>query len=197
MGQHVYEVAWNFSSGGQFATNVFHWIFDDAGFSTTAAAAQALLTAWITRDTTNYQNLLPGAVTFLSVKARQVGAVGGFEAVDVSVGGVTGLRAGQMQVAGLSPVLIHYAANNGKLRGRTFLPGVSASDCAVGVFTDAFKAAVATIMGNIFDNLTLVGGGAPLAQFGLYSRKTRTFTDVTNSRLSDMVGQVRRRQLPA
>lgn len=194
---NTYQFVWNFNSGGQFASNIFHWNFDDSGFGTSRAAAEALLTAWATRDLVHYRNMLPGAVTFLSIKARLVGHAGGFEAVEVSAPGVTGNRAGNMQASGIAPVLIHYPFLNGKLRGRTFLPGLSDLDCDGGYYTAAYRAAIVTATANMFDDLTLVGGGAPVASFGLYSRDSGDFTPCGIPKLSDMVGQVRRRQVPA
>lgn len=197
MATHVYQFSWIFNTGGQFATNIYHWQFDDSGYATTQDAAQALIDAWTTRDLTHYRNMLPGAVKFLSTKCRRVGASGGFEAVEVAVPGVVGNRTGAMQASGICPVLIHYPFLNNKLRGRTFLPGLSNLDCLAGILTDAFKAAVVTATANMFDDLILVGGGAPTTSFGLYSRASNTFTPCGLPKLSDMVGQIRRRQVPA
>jgi len=197
MAQSVYQVSWNFNIAGQFASSVFHWQFDDAGYATTNVAAGALINAWQTRDLTHFKQLIPSAVTFLTMKARKVGSVGGFESVGIFVAGTVGLRAGNLAAAGVSPVVIFYPSNNGKLRGKWFIPGLSESDCAGGVLTNAFKTIATTNIGLMFDDLTLVGGGAPVANHGVYSRATNTFTHMTFERLSDLIGTQRRRQRPA
>lgn len=196
MANRTYQVSLNANVAGQFASCIFHWNFNDAGFSTTAAAAVALCDAWLTRDKTHFRQLLPASVTLLSMKARLVGATGGFEGVALIPAPNTGTRSGDLQAAGITPVWIHYPISNGKIRGRTFWFGVSNDDCNDGQFTGAYKTDTATQLGQIFDDLTLVGGGAPVAVFGLYNRTTHAFTDTIGARLSDMVGQQRRRQLP-
>lgn len=198
MAQNTYSVAMHFNVGGQFATNVYHWQFDDAGYTTTAQAAAALLTAWATRDRAKFQLMVPTATTFLNWESRKVSGVGGFHSILVTPGGTTGGRAGALQVAAVSPCIIHYEVLNGPMRGRTFLPGVTNTDCLDGQLTPALKTVIETQMGLVFDDLVLAGGGAPTAQFGIWSRKVpASFHRATVSMLSDLVATQRRRQQPA
>lgn len=196
MASQVYSISLNYNSGGQFAANIFHYQFDDAGFTTTAQAAAALLTAWTTANFANLRAILPTAVTILSSKGRRVTNSGGFEGSDVYSSSNTGTRTGTMKAAGIGPVIIWYGIGNSKLRGRTFVPGVTDTDCMDGILQSGIRTALNTFEGTMLAPIVLSGGGAPTATFGLFSRASSIFTPISQAMTSDMVGQVRRRQLP-
>ncbi len=196
MATRVYNLVLNYSSAGQFASNVLHLQFDDSGFGTTQQAAQALITAWLLANQANLMSILPTDVTLLSARSRLVNGVGGFEGFTLVTTGNVGTRTGATSVSGLSPCMILYPVANGTQRGRVFLPGVSEADCVDGIFTAAFKTAVQAA-GGIFENgITLVGGGNPPASPVIYSRTTRTGTLIGFTQISAMLGTIRRRQLP-
>jgi hypothetical protein len=197
MATRVYSLVVNSSAAGQFCSNVLHYQFDDSGYATTQAAANALIDAWDTNSRTALRTILPADTSLLSLRSRLVNGVGGFEAVKILTAPVVGLRAGAQSASGLSPVLIQYAANNDKRRGRWFLPGVSEADCVDGIFTAAYKVAVAAQITTLFQNITLAGGGAPTAEKVIYDRVHRDGTLIEWIELSDVLGTVRRRQLPA
>ncbi len=197
MSNQVYSIAMNYNSGGQFATNIWHYQFDDAGYVTTAQAASALLTAWTTANFTALRNILPTAVTILSSKGRKVTGVGGFEATDVYSSANTGTRTGTMMAAGIGPCIIWYGIGNSKLRGRTFVPGATNTDIVDGQIQVGLISALATFTGLMSTPIVLSGGSTPTATFGLFSRRTSLFTTVFAGVKSDMIGQVRRRMLPA
>jgi hypothetical protein len=139
----------------------------------------------------------PTDVTLLSYKARQVNGTGGFEASEVATGSVVGTRTGTLSASGLSPVLIAYPSNNARARGRVFLHGVSEADVIDGVFTNAFKTAVATHAGPMLATINLVGGGSPPASYVIYNRVLKTGLLTSDIFLSDDLGTIRRRQVPA
>jgi hypothetical protein len=197
MATRVYSIAVNSNAAGQFCSNILHYQFDDSGFATTQAAATALINAWDANSRTALRTILPTDTSLLSLRSRLVNGVGGFEAVKILTAPVVGLRAGAQSASGLSPCLIQYQANNGPARGRWFLPGVSESDCVDGVFTAAYKAAVQGQITTLFQNITLTGGGAPTAEKVIYNRVHREGNLIEWIELSDMLGTIRRRQLPS
>jgi hypothetical protein len=196
MATQIYALNVNYNAGGQFCTNIHHYSFDDGGFPTTASAALALITAWIAADFTALRNILSTHVTIISAKANRITNGGGFEATDQFSSSNTGNRTGNLQAAGIGPVMIWYPQANGKARGRTFVPGISETDCLDGIMTSAYKTVLATWASTMLAGFSLVGGTNPPATFGLWSRKTASFTPFAEASQSDMIGQVRRRQLP-
>lgn len=197
MATHTYQLAINYNSGGQFATNVLHCSFDDAGFPNTAAAAAGLCQGWDAANRTRLRGMLPTSVTILSYRARALQVTGGFE------GGLTlsatnaGTRTGTMQVAGIGPVMILYPTGNGTQRGRMFLPGVTDTDCMDGILTTSFHNTLVTNIGGIITPFNVVGGGTPLAQPVIWSRRLLTAFNIGAATASIMIGQVRRRQVPS
>jgi hypothetical protein len=196
MATHVYSIGVNWNIGGQFATNVLHYQFDDSGFPSTADAARALNLAFSTANQTAFLNAVSVHTTLLSYRARCVNAAGGFEALRGVAGGTVGARAGNLGYAGLAPVILMHPVANGKQRGRIFLPGCSDADCLDGYITAAFNTVMGSLITALLAPITLVGGGAPVAQYCIYNRVTRVGTLADVGLVSPMLGQVRRRQLP-
>ena len=199
MATHTYQLTVSYRCAGQFAQNILHYAFDDAGFADTQAAALALATAFDAANTTPLRGMLCVDVSILSYKARSLSGVGGFEAILLLAGPPTGTRAGNVAVSAVSPVIVLFPVGNAPQRGRVFLPGVSESDLFDGDFSTGYRTAVAARRHIYVDTLNLVGGGAPVATPVVYSRKPLPATSrtVEYARLSDMAGTLRRRQRPA
>jgi len=199
MAAHTYSLVVSYTAGGQFAQNVLHYSFDDAGFSDTQSAAAALLNAFDTANTTHLRNLLCNSVSIYSYKARALNVSGGFEAIKLLAGPPAGTRTGNLSVSAVSPVVILFPNGNAKQRGRVFLPGVSDTDCIDGYFSAAYRTAFTTNAVMFKNTVTLTGGGAPVASPVVYSRKPLPATSriVEYARLSGMAGTQRRRQRPA
>ncbi len=187
--------AWDIQ--GQFAQNIVHYYFEDSGYNSTFAAADALITQWEAHSKAAWLALIPSAVRLLSVKARRVSAAGGFDAVHVQAGGTVGTRTGALQVAGVGPCIISYQIGNGKKRGRTFLPGVTETDCIEGVLQSGWLSAFNSNVTAFHQDLTLVGGGAPTAKFVIYTPTGHSSVLISGMLPSVTVGTQRRRQLPA
>lgn len=198
MADNVYQLTISYNSAGQFAQNILHYKFDDGGFASTHAAALDLVSSFNTAKETLLRNMLPGSVLWLSTKARRVTNGGGFEAIEFFAPPVAGNRTGDMQVSGVAPVIISYPVDmTSRTRGRMFLPGVSVEDLVFGKYTAAYQAAAVTFNTDFFDDITLTGGGAPSAAFGIHKTTPANFVVLPSHRLSDTVGTMRRRQRPA
>lgn len=163
MASNTYRLTISYNCAGQFAQNVLHYRFDDSGFATTVAAAEALNNAFNTHCSGPLKDALSSHVQILSYKARRVTGVGGFEAVKLGVAGDVGNRTGDLSASGLS-CMIRFICNGVPAKsGRMYLPGVSDSDavdgyCSAALFTDLTDLANA-----LDDTLTLTGGGSPTA----------------------------------
>jgi hypothetical protein len=193
---NVYRMTLTWSLGLQFAQSIFHWEFDDSGFATTQGAADALITAWGTAYIPSFAGFYPADTALLSLKARLVTAPGGFEAFEPVAPPLAGTRAGTLPTSAPSPVAIFYPLDTSRKRGRWFIPGVSDTDLTDGKFTAAYITAIDTLLGTQFDDISLVGGGAPTAKFVIYDRKDKTWFSPVFNKLSDHVGTLRRRQRP-
>lgn len=197
MATHIYQLVPSFNCGGQFAQSVWHYRFDDAGFSTTKAAATALITAFDTAKRTALRAFLPSDTTLISYRARQQMAVGGFNAFVPISSTNAGSRSGSQSASALNPVVIHYPLTPNGGRGKWFIPGISETDVEVGKFTDAYTTAINALLTTFFGDITLTGGGAPVAEFGWYDKLANQFRTPNTSMLSQNVGIQRRRMRPA
>jgi len=197
MAQSVYELIPSFNTAGQFAQSVWHYQFDDAGFPTTKNAAEALISAFDAGHRTQLRGCLPSDVTLISYRARKRGASGGFNAYVPITSTNAGTRSGTQSASALNPVVVFYPLLPAHGRGRWFIPGVSETDIEDGRYTEAFITAIQTIVGAMFDDLTLTGGGGPTAQFGWFSTVSNAFRSPIRNQISLNLGTQRRRMRPA
>lgn len=198
MAVHIYQLGINYNVGGQFATNVLHYTFDDSSYADTATAAAKLCLSFQAANQTPLKTMLSQHVTILSYKARAVNVVGGFEGGVITAPGVVGLRTGNLSASGQGPVIIWYPTANAKPRGRTFLPGISDTDVADGILTAAYKTVMATQISALLTPIVLTGGATPTASLALLRRGPPiTSLPIGEAQTSDLVGMTRRRQVPA
>lgn len=197
MATHTYQLIMSFDCANQFAQSIWHYQFDDAGFTTTKAAAQALINAFDAARRTSVRGCIPTDVKLISYKARQIQALGGFNAFLPITTTNAGTRAGGISASALNPVVIHYPLVPSQGRGKWFVPGVSESDIESGRYTTTYASAIEAILSTLFDPLTLTGGGSPTATFGWYSKSENAFRVPVSSHLSLDLGTQRRRMRPA
>jgi hypothetical protein len=198
MATHIYQLVPSYNTGGQFAQSVFHYSFDDAGFSTSKGAASALINAFDAAKRTALRAFLPTDVSIISYRARAIGTVGGFNAFLPITSTNAGTRSGVQSATGLNPCIIHFPLNPAHGRGKWFLPGVSETDIEDGRYTDTYSSAINTLLGTFFDPLTLTGGGGPTAIFGWPTTGLPVaFRVPSMSILSQNLATQRRRMKPA
>ncbi len=197
MATNTYQLVVSYNVGGQFAANVLHYSFDDAGFVSTSLAAKGLTDGFNAANTTALRNILSVHTGLLSYKARCITSPGGFEGGTALTAGTVGVRTGNLSVAGAGPVLIFYPTGNRKERGRMFVPGVSDTDCVDGILTAAFHTVLASSAATLISPFNAVGGGAPVCQPVVRSRKLSSSFNIGQAQISVMIGQIRRRQVPA
>jgi len=197
MAQVTYALTITWNNDGQFAQSVFKYQFDDIGFSDASTAALALITAFQTNKLAHVLALCPTSVLALSIKARAIDSVGGFEAVTVLPGGSAGTRIGSQQVSGVCPVVVFFPSGNAKARGKWFIPGVTDGDLIDGFFQSSFNTACNTHLNAFITDMVLVGGGAPTAKFIIRQTKpTVSALSVQYWMLNPVPGTLRKRQRP-
>lgn len=197
MATRTYELIPSYNTAGQFAQSVWHWQFDDAGFTTTKAAATALISAFDAARRTTLLGCLPSDVELISYRARLRVGIGGFNAFQPITSSNTGSRTGTQSASALNPVVIFYPLNPAHGRGKWFIPGISESDIQDGRYGNTYQSAIITALDTLFDPLTLTGGGGPTATFGWFSTSANTFRQATSAILSLNLGTQRRRMRPA
>lgn len=197
MATRTYQLIPTFNTAGQFAQSIWHWSFDDAGFATSKAAAQALINAFDAARRTTLRACLPTDVTLISYRARQINATGGFNAFTPITATNAGTRSGTQSASALNPVVVYYPITPSHGRGKWFIPGISETDIEDGRYTATYAAAIASALGTLFDPLTLTGGGSPIATFGWFSRAANSFRTPFVTQLSLNLGTQRRRMRPA
>lgn len=196
MAQHVMQQVTTYNVGGQYAQSVWHWRFEIGGFSSSYAAALQFLNDWNFRNVIDLTSILPADVTLLSQKAKIVDMAGGFEGFRPYAAGTVGGRGAGMSCSGLAPVVIFSCEHADHAHGRWYIPGIAEGDCVEGIFTDAYKALIETKINLMFDDLTLTAGGLPVCEFVLWDRKNKVYAVPARWKLSDVLGQQRRRQTP-
>jgi len=197
MATNTYQLVISYNVSGQFAANVLHYSFDDAGFNSTSLASKGLTDGFNAANTTALKNILSLHTTILSYKARCITSPGGFEGGTALAAGTVGLRTGNQSISGAGPVYIWYPTGNRKERGRMFIPGVSDTDCFDGVLTSTFHSVLVSSGSTLITPFNVVGGGAVVATPVVRSRKLLQSFTVGQAQVSMMIGQVRRRQIPA
>jgi len=197
MALQTYELIPSFNTSGQFAQSVWHWQFDDAGYTTTKAAATALINAFDAGRRTTLRACLPADVELISYRARLRTGVGGFNAFVPIASTNAGTRTGNQSASALNPVVIFYPLNPSFGRGKWFVPGISESDIADGRFSSGYQSAMVTNLDTLFDPLSLTGGGGPTATFGWYSESANIFRVNARAMLSLNLGTQRRRMRPS
>ncbi len=197
MAQQTYRITISYNSAGQFAQNVLHYAFDDSLFANTTLSAKALIDAFNLHCTGPLKAALSTHTLILSYKARKIHSTGGFEAVRLGVAGDVGLRAGDLSASGLAP-LIRFVTNDvPPASGRMFLPGLSDNDCIDGFLDTGFFTILTGLANALDDQLTLVGGGAPLATPVVQRESpTRVASPIHIAVPSPYLATQRRRQRP-
>jgi hypothetical protein len=197
MATHIYSVSVNYNIAGQFASNILHYQFDDSSYATTATAAQQLLLAVQTQIETKLSNCLSSDSVIMGYKGRCLNQPGGFESVVLIPGGTAGTRPSVTTVAGIGPVIVFMPTANGKLRGRMFVPSCPYLDMVCGYIGSVMMSHLATLGTALIGNVTLAGGATPTASPVIYTRKpVKLGTAIQHFKISPMLGQIRRRQVP-
>lgn len=163
MANNTYRLTISYNTAGQFAQNVLHYRFVDDAFVTSAQAAAALNDAFALHCGTPLKNALSEHTQVLSYKSRLISSPGGFEAVKLGAGGDIGARTGDLSASGLAPLIRFLTIGVPPKSGRMFLPGVSDDDCDDSFITSTLATDLQALADVLDDNITLVGGGSPVA----------------------------------
>lgn len=198
MSVHTYRLSISYNTAGQFAMNVLHYEFEDSGFVTSSQAADALNNAFDTHCSAALKDALSVHTQILSYKSRLVSAAGGFEAVKLGVVGDIGTRTGDLSASGLAPLIRFITLGVPPKQGRMFLPGISDDDVDQSFLSASYFAKLDALANKLDDNITLTGGGSPVATPVLYSQSPVVDSIPINPAVAvSWLCTQRRRQRPA
>lgn len=199
MPAEAYELTISGILAGQFVQNVLHVNVDNTTSTNPYTVASKLLETLegTTAFFGDWCDALPADYRITSARARRVLSTGGPTAImlaaamSISVG----QRTGSIQAAQVNPVLIFLTTLRPNRPGRVFLPGLSETDCDDMTYTAGIITAFTTLITNIvtgftIDTITLA------ANFGVLRRALASSDDISNGRISPLIGTQRRRLRP-
>lgn len=199
MPAECYELVISGVLSGQFVQNVMHVNIDNSGSTNPYTVAQDLLA---TLDTTSdlstfWNNCLPTDYRITSWRARRVLVTGGPTAIRLA-GDLTtpiGQRSGSIQAAQVNPVMVWLTTINPSRPGKTFLPGLSETDCDDMTYTAGIIAEYQALIDLIVANFTL-DTLTYASNFSIFRRGSSSSNDITAGRISPLIGTQRRRLRP-
>ncbi len=199
MANETYELIVSGKLAGQFVQNVLHVGIDNTGATDPFVIATAILTKFNTSGqfVDKWTDMLPAAYTLTSLRCRKILPTGGPTNIILqgSLVSDTGARSPGIGVATTSPLIIWLTALRPNKPGRTFIPGVAEDDLDGGVLSGALL----TAMGSF---ATYWGNGGTLTSPAyswdgqVYRRAIAAGDAISNYRVSPIIGNQRRRELP-
>lgn len=199
MPAECYELVISGTLAGQFVQNVLHVNVDNSSSVNPYVIAEDVL------DTLNNTHLffdawcaaLPGDYKVTSARCRRVLATGGPTAIFLGavLSESTGQRAGSIQSAQVNPVLVLLTTLRPNRPGRVFLPGLSETDCDDMTYTAGVIATFTALIAKFVTGFTL-DSNSFAASFGIKRRTGGFSDDISNGRISPLIGTQRRRLHP-
>jgi len=201
MAFETYSVVISGNLSGQFVQNVLHVGGDNVGGR--SAFAQADDIARTLADTidiwSTWLAILPVGYRALSLRVRKALPAGGPTIILPGPGGSPGLghRTGEISTFTQGPIVDLYNVSFGGRVGKIFVPGISETDIAAGVYTGSFINAYESNWQNFFNAPFTLDLSGDSYTWGIISRVgTPTFLPTSDVRLSLTVGTQRKRERP-
>jgi hypothetical protein len=199
MGVETYEVIISGGTGTQFVQNILHCNLDNTAATDPFVVANALLTKIAATGgfIQKWCDCLPDDYTITSVRARRVTPTGGPTQIflNANLPYTQGTRGSSSGVTSNCPLIIWLTTLRPSKTGRTFLPGVGESDVSENQLVAGLLAAIGTAATIWRDGFTLTSP-AYVCQGSILRRALGGADDITNFRVSPIIGSQRRRQRP-
>jgi hypothetical protein len=199
MANEAYELTLSGILAGQFVQNVLHVNVNNVSVINPYTEAEDILGSLdsVIDFFTVWCNALPADYRITSARCRRVLADGGPTAIMLagSMATSVGARTGSIQAAQVNPVLVWLTTLRPNLPGKTFMPGLSETDCDDMVYTLGLTQKFDLLIAAIVAGFTLAGSG-DAASFGIFRRVLGASDDIMAGRISPLVGTQRRRLRP-
>lgn len=200
MAIETYELTLSGKTAGQFVQNVFAINVNNTGSTNPFVMANDLLeefnqaggliSLWMLINCADYE--------LTSARCRRILSAGGPTQIYLSSTLIetVGQRAGDVATSSLSPLFVWLTTTRPTKTGRTFVPSVSETDVNQNTLSSGLLGAMGDF-GDFFRDGGAVGGGSDTWTGAVYRRALSASDDVTNYRVSPIVGTQRRRLRPA
>lgn len=199
MAVETYELTVSGTLAGQFVQTIMAINVNNTGSSNPFVMANDLLEEFNTASGffELWCDCLPTAYDITSARCRRILATGGPTQIFLAANliATTGTRTGGISTSGVSPLFIWLTTTRPTKTGRTFLPGVSESDIDSMVLSGGVLGAM-NAFGQYFRDGGTIGGGSDTWTGSIYRRLLAAADDVTNFRVSPVIGNLRRRLRP-
>lgn len=199
MPTETYEVTLTGNLAGNFVQNILHIGVNNVG------AIGAYLEALDIADTLNqagglvelWCTALPTDYTLKSMKVRRVLATGGPTAIilQAALAYDTGLRSGTIGVSSNSPLLLLLTTLRPNRLGRIYMPGVAEADIAANVLAAGLITDL-DALGAYWQSGGLLAGSGDSWDGQVLRRELGVADAISDTRVSQTIGQQRRRQKP-
>jgi hypothetical protein len=199
MGVETYEVILSGTVSGQFVQNILHCNLDNTADTDPFVVANAILTKinGAGQFLQKWCDCLPADYLLTSARCRRVTPAGGPTQIFLSanLNYNSGNRSGNAGVSSNAPLIIWLTTLRPAKTGRTFVPGVSESDVSENTLVAGLLTALAAAATVWRDGFTPASPAYP-TQGSILRRALHGADDITNFRVSPIVGTQRRRQRP-
>lgn len=179
--------------GGNYIQNVFHYSLSEAGAGSGYDYAKALITAWITANMISFANLLGNDTLIDYINAKRVSGPGGPSASTVV--GTIGTGAGGSESSGFAADVQWQTSSGTNRPGHTFIAPVPTGSFGVGIWQAPFTTNVGLWVTQMMTQITLAGA-LGTADFGIFTRKTKTFNQTQHGQLMPKPTMLNKRTLP-
>lgn len=196
----TYELTLSGTTAGQFVQNIFAINVNNTGGTNPFVMANDLLEEfngadhliqlWCNCNSVNY--------SLTSARCRRILSAGGPTQIYLqsTLVAIAGERAGNVATSSLAPLFVWLTTTRPTKTGRTFVPSLSESDVDQNVLSAGLLTAMGEF-GDLFRDGGSIGGGSDTWTGAVYRRALAAADDVTNYRVSPIVGTQRRRLKPA
>jgi hypothetical protein len=181
------------NGAGNFAQNVFHASLSEAGVGEAWDYANALITAWLLDNATNYLAFFGDDVVLDYMSAKRVSGLKGPSAVQsvTSAGGNTNFSIS----AGIGADIAWQSGSPLNRPGHTYLPYLYKAAIEEDSWAASFETTAANFINSILAGGTLAGALGTY-EMGLFSRSTFQFNKFTHGQLMPKPTMLNKRTLP-
>lgn len=192
----VYQLAIFGAVANEYVLNVLHFQSSLTSSPTPDLDAAGLITAWQTAAEAAYLACLSQDYTLGGYQAKRINNTGGPTYIQTPPG-LVGTIADNSVVSGAGAVLTapYYQSSGTKPQWRTsriFIPGIPAT----GVVKNQLQALLTTPLSAFATILNSPLGSMPTYTYGVWSKVTSQWYDITTLRTSAHIGTLRRRYKP-
>ncbi len=194
----LYQMTFTGALNGQFVQNIMHFQFEETTTTTPFIAAVAIANGWVASNLSYWLAILPSSYEMSSVRCQQISDGGGATYTQTTgVAGQVGLRADEISVTTVGPLLCFPATVGDAVVGKIFLPGVAEDDIAYNIIDPSLQTEITSFLGNFIPATVISGTVAGNLYYCVANAAKDNWARPDGGYLSATIGTQRRRARPA